>query len=121
MKLKRIENKRIETETEYELPVYLYYQDDDSLYDEYVKITEKGSIRIIQSHDKFEIIQNYHENYVTNDITRDITSEDNFNNAYVKHILYTVSNNNLLKHLVTGILDSLPDEERDEILKKYKK
>ena len=121
MKLKRIENKRIETETEYELPVYLYYQDDDSLYDEYVKITENGSIRIVQSHDKFEIIRNYNEKFVSHDIASHITSEGNFNNAYVEHLLYTVSNNNLSKLLVNGILDSLTDDERDEILNKYKK
>lgn len=121
MKLKRIENKRIETETEYELPVYLYFQDDDSIFEEYVKITENGSIRIVQSHGKFEIIHNYQENYVSHDIKDYIISEDVFDHAYVEHILYIVSNNNLSKHLVTDILDSLSDDVRCEIIEKYKK
>lgn len=37
MKLKLIENQRTVTETEYDLPIYLHYQDDDSIFNEYIK------------------------------------------------------------------------------------
>lgn len=82
MKLKVLKRENKEVETDLELPVYLYFQDEFSN-DEVVKITEKGKITV-----KFDfsgVTISVDERYFVEDYEvneRSLTSERHFNELY---------------------------------------
>jgi hypothetical protein len=81
MKLKVIKRDYKEVETNLELPVYLYFQ-DELCNDELVKITEKEKITIKYYYNSFTI--SVESNYTIEDLNfeRCQTTEEHFNECY---------------------------------------
>ena len=81
MKLKIIKRKYKEVETNLELPVYLYFQ-DELCNDELVKITEKEKITIKYDYNSFII--SVETNFKIEDLNfeRCQTTEKHFNETY---------------------------------------
>lgn len=78
----RIYKRKIEVvDTEYELPLYLYFQ-GELMEEEYYKITENGVIKL--SFDLFGAKIETMEKFVGEDINYkdDITTKENFEEAY---------------------------------------
>jgi hypothetical protein len=76
-KLKTVEFPRIEKETELELPVYLYFQDEDCQ-DTVIKVEEKKQIKISHNHfgvsiEISSLIENIPPHYLKN-----LTSKEHF-------------------------------------------
>lgn len=88
MKLKVLKRENKEVETDLELPVYLYFQDEFSN-DEVVKITERARITI-----KFDfsgVTISVDERYFVEDYEvneRNLTSEEHFNELYTSAMDY---------------------------------
>ncbi len=81
MKLKIIKREYKEVETNLELPVYLYFQ-DELCNDELVKITEKEKITIKYDYNSFII--SVEINFIIEDLNfeRCKTTEKHFNETY---------------------------------------
>jgi len=81
MKLKIIKREHKEVETNLQLPVYLYFQ-DESCNDELVKITEKEKITIKYNHSS--LIVSVETNFFIEDLNfeRCTTTEQHFNETY---------------------------------------
>jgi len=81
MKLKIIKRECKEVETNLDLPVYLYFQ-DESCNDELVKITEKEKITIKYDYDRLTI--SVETNFAIEDLNfeRCQTTEKHFNETY---------------------------------------
>ena len=93
MKLKIIKREYKEVETNLELPVYLYFQ-DELCNDELVKITEKEKITIKYDYNSFII--SVETNFTIEDLNfeRCQTTEKHFNETYLealKHLSDAVS------------------------------
>jgi hypothetical protein len=91
MKLKVIKREILKVETDLELPVYLYFQ-DELCNDELVKITEKEKITIKYNYDS--LIISVETNFIIEDLNfeRHLTTENHFNETYSEAIkqLYDV-------------------------------
>lgn len=84
-KLKVTKRKIEEVETEYDLPVYLYFQ-DEFCNDTVMKITEDKVITVFQDISNFgiKVEKNYGiEDYILN---RSFTTEEHFNEMYKEHL-----------------------------------
>lgn len=88
MKLKVYKSEVKEIETDLDLPIYLYFQ-DEFCYDELVKVTEKGKITIKYEPNSLSIssergikIVDYYIN------KRNLTTEKHFNEAYEEALNY---------------------------------
>jgi len=82
MKLKIIKREHKEVETNLELPVYLYFQ-DEYCNDEWIKITDKEKITIKYYYYNFTISVET-DFYVEDlDFNRYLTTENNFNEIYL--------------------------------------
>lgn len=83
MKLKVIKREFKEVETDLELPVYLYFQ-DELCNDELVKLTEKEKITIKYDYNSFTI--SVESNYHIEDLNfeRHQTTEKHFNETYIE-------------------------------------
>lgn len=80
MKLKIAKTTTEIIETEFELPVYLHYQ-DDMCYDEFVKITEKERISIKYGYDGITFsISNCHK--LTDYDLRNLTTKEGFEESH---------------------------------------
>jgi hypothetical protein len=83
MKLKTIKRTNTIIETDLDLPVYLYFQDEFD-YDELIKITDKEKITILYEVNKLSIIVETNfiidNNYINN--KSNITTEEHFNYVY---------------------------------------
>ena len=88
MKLKIIETKSETIETEFDLPVYFYYQDEDC-HDEYVMVTEKEKISVKYTYFGFNISVANHYFLGENDLTC-ITKKEYFDN-FLKEALEDLS------------------------------
>ena len=89
MKLKVLRRENKEVETDLELPVYLYFQ-DEFCNGEVVKITEKGKVTV-----KFDFVNgvtiNVVENYFVGEQhidTSNVTTEERFNELYSSAVDY---------------------------------
>jgi hypothetical protein len=78
-----VENKRVVKETEYDYPVYLYFQDEDCN-DELIMVTEKYQIRVkhdflsltIEKSEGFLLLEHYlNNNQTTNTHFLDVYNE----------------------------------------------
>lgn len=83
MKLKVLKRENKEVETDLELPVYLYFQ-DEFCNDEVVKITDRAKVTV-----KFDLIHgvsiNVDEKYFVEEHhvnERNLTNEEHFNELY---------------------------------------
>ena len=87
MKLKVLKRERKEVETEYDLPVYLYFQ-DEMCNDELVKITE--NLKITIKHDLFGFNINVLNYSFIEDVNfeRCLTTESHFNQIYEEALKY---------------------------------
>lgn len=83
MKLKIIKREHKEVETDLELPVYLYFQ-DELCNDELVKLTNKEKITIKYDYNSLSILveANYHVEDI--DFERFLTTEQHFNETYIE-------------------------------------
>lgn len=83
MKLKIIKRESKEVETNLELPVYLYFQ-DEMCNDELIKITEKEKITIKYAYNSFTI--SLETNFFIEDLNfeRCQTTESHFNETYLE-------------------------------------
>lgn len=82
MKLKVLKRQNVEIETDLELPVYLYFQDELS-YDKVVKITEKERIEIAYTYGGLSISTEFNffvEDWEVNKIN--LTTEKHFMEFY---------------------------------------
>lgn len=82
MKLKVLKRENKEVETDLELPVYLYFQ-DELCNDEVIKITERAKITVKFDFNGVNI--SVDENYFVEDYEvdeRNLTSEKHFNELY---------------------------------------
>lgn len=91
MKLKVLKRENKEVETDLELPVYLYFQDEFSN-DEVVKITEKGKVTVKFDFSEVTIsvstnffVEEHHVN------ERNLTSEEHFNELYSSALDYIIN------------------------------
>lgn len=84
-KLKVTKRKIEEIETEYDLPVYLYFQ-DEFCNDTVMKITEDKVITVFQDLSSFGI--KVESNYVVEDyvLNRGFTTEEHFNDMYKEYL-----------------------------------
>jgi hypothetical protein len=83
MKLKVIKRNYKEVETNLELPVYLYFQ-DELCNDEVVKITEKEKITIKYYYNSFTITVETDFHTEDLDFERCLTTEKQFNETYAE-------------------------------------
>lgn len=85
MKLKVVKREFKEVETNLDLPVYLYFQ-DELCNDELVKLTEKEKITIKYDYNSFTI--SVESNYHIEDLNfeRHQTTEKHFNETYTEAI-----------------------------------
>ena len=81
MKLKIIKREHREIETDLELPVYLYFQ-DELCNDEVVKITEKEKITIKYYYNSFTITVETDFHIEDLNFERCLTTEKHFNETY---------------------------------------
>jgi len=82
MKLKILQREHKEVETEFDLPVYLYFQGEYSD-DEYIKITEKSKIKIKSEHNSFSITVEANRFTEAFDFERHLITEEDFNERYL--------------------------------------
>lgn len=88
MKLKVLRRENKEVETDLELPVYLYFQDEFSN-DEAVKITEKGKVTV--KFDFYEVTVSVNTNFFVEEYNvneRNLTTEEHFNELYSSALDY---------------------------------
>ena len=84
MKLKVIKTQHQETETEYELPVFLYFQ-DEMCYDTVVKLEEEeGRLTktMVQYSRKGVQISKAHNSVINEFSDKAITTKEHFNEVY---------------------------------------
>lgn len=82
MKLKIIKREYKEVETNLELPIYLYFQ-DEYCNDELIKITNKEKITIKYSYNSFTISVETNFHIEELDFDRCLTTENHFNKIYL--------------------------------------
>ena len=88
MKLKVLRRENKEVETDLELPVYLYFQ-DEFCNDEVVKITEKGKVTVKFGFNDVTISVNTHFFIEEYDVKEsNITTEERFNELYLSAVDY---------------------------------
>lgn len=89
-KLKITKRKIEQIETEYELPVYLYFQ-DEMCNDTVIKVTENKAIIVFQENSSFGI--KVDSDYLVEDyvLSKVLTTEDHFNQVY-KEALLAINN-----------------------------
>lgn len=85
MKLKVIKREFKEVETDLNLPVYLYFQ-DEICNDELVKITEKEKITIKYDYDGLKISVEETSHIDDLNFERHLTTENHFNETYEEAI-----------------------------------
>lgn len=83
MNLKIVKRAFTEVETDLELPVYLYFQDELGM-DELVKITEQEKITIKYSYHSLTIL--VENNFIVEEwsIKNSLTNEEHFNQVYLE-------------------------------------
>jgi hypothetical protein len=86
MKLKVLKREHKEVETDLDLPVYVYLQDEFSN-DEIIKITEKGKVTV--KFDFSEVVISVDTNFfVEEHWLSNITTEEHFNELYTSALDY---------------------------------
>lgn len=88
MKLKTRRQKTVEKETDLELPIYLYFQ-DESCNDEYIKVTESSVTKVTQNYFGFTIdISTLGKGVIEEHYLRDICTKKEFDDALYNAIEY---------------------------------